>query len=180
MLDGAETVLREEGYGALTSRRLAEHIGVKQRLVYYYFETMDVLIVETFRRLASRELEQLRAATIGTHPLRQIWELCIHTNDSRMVAEFMALANRIVSLRSEVIAYIEEARALQVAALTNALPKDRATAIPPVALAIFASSSALTILREAELGVSTGHADVLTVIDGLIDSWGHMRPSDEG
>ena len=55
MLDAAEVILCEEGYGALTSRRVAERIGVKQRLVYYYFRTMDELIVETFRRLSSRE-----------------------------------------------------------------------------------------------------------------------------
>ena len=54
MLDGAEVILRDEGYGALTSRRVAECINVKQRLVYYYFKTMDDLIVETFRRLSLR------------------------------------------------------------------------------------------------------------------------------
>ena len=48
MLDSAEDILREEGYGALTSRRVAERLGVKQRLVYYYFRTMDDLIAETF------------------------------------------------------------------------------------------------------------------------------------
>ena len=50
MLDAAETILCEEGYAALTSRRVAEHVGAKQRLVYYYFRTMDELAVETFRR----------------------------------------------------------------------------------------------------------------------------------
>ena len=45
MLDGAEAVLREEGQAALTSRRIAEQIGVKQRLVYYYSSTMDDLII---------------------------------------------------------------------------------------------------------------------------------------
>src|ERR1043166_1173025 len=58
MLDGAEGILRDEGYAALTSRAVAERCGVKQRLVYYYFQTMDELIVETFRRMAVRELER--------------------------------------------------------------------------------------------------------------------------
>jgi AcrR family transcriptional regulator len=35
MLDGAEAILRDEGHAALTSRAVAERIGVKQRLVYY-------------------------------------------------------------------------------------------------------------------------------------------------
>lgn len=55
MLDGAVAILRDEGHAALTSRRVAEQIGVKQRLIYYYFRTMDDLIVETFHRLSERE-----------------------------------------------------------------------------------------------------------------------------
>src|ERR1700743_1817780 len=94
MLDGAESVLREEGYAALTSRRIAEVIGVKQRLVYYYFQTMDDLIVETFRRLSIRELERLRAAAASERPIRELWNICIHTSDAPLISEFTALANR--------------------------------------------------------------------------------------
>ena len=110
MLDSAEDILREEGYGALTSRRVAERLGVKQRLVYYYFRTMEDLIAEAFRRLATRELDRLRQATSGALPLREIWDVCIHTHDARMVAEFTALANRSDALRKEVVHFIEESR----------------------------------------------------------------------
>ena len=48
ILDGADDILREEGHAELTSRRIAERIGVKQRLVYYYFNTMDDLVVALF------------------------------------------------------------------------------------------------------------------------------------
>lgn len=58
MLDSTGDILREEGYGALTSRRVAERLGVKQRLVYCYFQSMDDLIAEIFRRLAARELQR--------------------------------------------------------------------------------------------------------------------------
>jgi len=80
---------------ALTSRAVAERIGVKQRLVYYYFRTMDELIVETFRRLAIREKERMSKALAHDLPLREIWEVCVRTTDTRLVSEFMALANRI-------------------------------------------------------------------------------------
>ena len=33
VLDGAESILKEEGYAALTSRRVAERVGIKQQLV---------------------------------------------------------------------------------------------------------------------------------------------------
>jgi AcrR family transcriptional regulator len=52
LLDGAENILKEEGYASLTSRRIAERVGIKQQLTYYYFRTMDELMVEAFRRLS--------------------------------------------------------------------------------------------------------------------------------
>jgi AcrR family transcriptional regulator len=170
MLDSAEGILREEGYGALTSRRVAERLGVKQRLVYYYFLTMDDLIAQTFRRLASRELERLTKALSGTFPLREIWDVCIHTHDARMVAEFMALANRSDSLRKEVVNYIQESRRMQVDALNKTMPAAEAEGhLPPVALAIFATSAALTLHRESGIGLRVGHDQVLQAISRFID-----------
>ncbi len=165
MLDGAEYVLREEGYAALTSRRIAERIGVKQRLVYYYFQTMDDLIVETFDRLSVRELERLRKASSSKRPLREIWDVCIHTSDARLIAEFMALANRIKKLRVAVIRFIEESRAIQVSALSAALKKTPAdSGIPAAGLAMLASSVALSLTRETKLGITSGHRQMLSVI----------------
>jgi AcrR family transcriptional regulator len=168
MLDGAEDILREEGYAALTSRRIAERIGVKQRLVYYYFQTMDDLIVETFRRLSVRELERLRAALSSERPLKEIWDVCIHTSDARLVAEFMALANRIEGLRVEVVRFIEESRAMQVAALSAALARKPMGRIPPAGLALLATSVALSLNREAELGVKAGHSEMTAVISDFL------------
>lgn len=170
MLDGAEAVLREEGYAALTSRRVAERIGVKQRLVYYYFHTMDALIVETFRRHAAREMEKLRAAAASDQPLRRIWAGRFEGRDTRLISEFTALGNRIEPLRHEVIGFIEETRAIHVAALAAAMARHPdAVGVPPVALAILANGTALTLGGEATLGMRTGHAEVRALIDGLLD-----------
>lgn len=169
MLDGAEDVLREEGYAALTSRRIAERIGVKQRLVYYYFKTMDDLIVATFHQLSERELERMRGALSSTLPLREIWNLCIHTTDARLISEFMALANRIEGLRAEVIGFIEGSRAIQVAALSAAFERQSANSrVPAVALAILATSVALSLIREAELGTTAGHKEIMAVIESFL------------
>ena len=73
MLDGAEAILREEGHAHLTSRSIADRIGVKQRLVYYYFRTMDDLVIALFHRMAEREMARLKAAASGERPLRAIW-----------------------------------------------------------------------------------------------------------
>ena len=48
LLDATERVLRSEGYAAVSSRRIAQEAGLKQQLVYYYFHTMDELLLATF------------------------------------------------------------------------------------------------------------------------------------
>lgn len=169
MLDGAETILREEGHAALTSRRVAEQIGVKQRLIYYYFHTMDDLIVETFRRLSERELKRLEAARASAHPLRELWDICIQTTDPRLISQFMALANRIEPLAREVIHFVEQSRRIQTDALEQALARSgKAPPLSPAALALVATSVALTLTREAQLGIAMGHADVTAQIEAFL------------
>lgn len=170
MLDGAEAILRDEGHAALTSRRVAEHIGVKQRLVYYYFRTMDDLIVETFRRLSRRDLARLEAARAGHQPVREIWNASINTADARLVSEFMALAHRIDGLKQEVVHFIDESRRIQVEALNDALARSgKGSAISPAGLTLLATSAALAMARESELGITAGHEDVRTLVSAFLD-----------
>jgi AcrR family transcriptional regulator len=179
MLDGAEDILREEGYSALTSRRVADRIGVKQRLVYYYFHTMDDLIVATFRRLAERELQRLCGALASGNAVREIWNVCIHTSDARLVSEFTALANRIERLRVEVIDFIERSRAMQVAAVAQAWKADGSTpSLPPVAAALIATSLALALNRETELGVRTGHSEAIAAVEQFLAECEAERTAD--
>lgn len=169
MLDAAERILCDEGYGALTSRSIADRVGVKQRLVYYYFRTMDELIVETFHRLAEREIERLEKAVEADHPLREVWDVYVHTTDTRLVSEFMALANRIEPLRREVKQFVEQSRALEVKVLTRAMSASKGDeAMPAIAAAILATSAALAIHREAEIGITAGHDEVMKVISRFI------------
>jgi AcrR family transcriptional regulator len=171
MLDGAEEILREEGHAELTSRRIADRIGVKQRLVYYYFRTMDDLVVELFRRSSDRELARLRDAGASDRALRQIWDASVGTTDTRLISEFMALANRIDGLRSEVIRFIEQSRAIQVEAIQAAMArKSAASRIPASGLALMATSIALSLSREEQLGVTSGHQEIMAVIDAFLNS----------
>ncbi len=169
MLDAAEAVLLEEGYGALTSRRVAERVGVKQRLVYYYFQTMDDLIVETFRRMSRRELDRMRGLLECATPIRELWDVCIHTTDSRLVSEFMALAHRIEGLRREVTLFIEESRRIQAQAVERALPQGQGLApLDCDGLALLASGVALALTREQSIGVSLGHGSLLAWIGNFL------------
>jgi AcrR family transcriptional regulator len=169
MLDSAQEILREEGHAALTSRRIAERMGVKQRLIYYYFHTMDELIVDLFQRMSERELARLNHAAQSARPLREVWDVCIHTTDARLVSQFMALANRIEGLRKEVVHFIEESRAIQVRAIEQAAQRAGIpSGLPAQSLALLATSVALSMTREEQLGITSGHAEVRALIEDVI------------
>ena len=67
LLDAAEQLLLEEGYAAVTSRRVAERAGLKPQLVHYYFRTMEDLFLEVFRRRAEEGLGVLKTALKSPH-----------------------------------------------------------------------------------------------------------------
>lgn len=169
MLDGAEAILRDEGHAALTSRAVAERVGVKQRLVYYYFRTMDELVVELFRRSTERELKRIEDARASDRPLREVWDICIHTADTRLISEYMALANHNDDLKVEVVRFIEESRRMQIDAIVAAMGRSAGTsAVAPPGLALIATSVALAMTRERQLGVELGHAEAMDAIKALI------------
>lgn len=170
ILDGAEATIVEEGYGALSSRRVAERVGIKQRLVYYYFETMDEVVIETFRRLSQRELDRMRTSLCCDMPVRQLWDVCIHTADARVTSEFMALAHRNEGLRQEVVHFIEESRRIQAEAIQRSLTRAQVSLpLDANGLALAATSVALSMTREDALGVTKGHDSLITLIESLID-----------
>lgn len=171
MLDAAEEILKDEGYAALTSRRVAEYLGVKQRLVYYYFRTMDDLVQASFRRLSIRELARLRNALASERPLHEVWNICINTSDARLISEFMALANRDKGVREEVITFIEQSRKIQIAALRKAMVRKGTLdqGLSPDVIAILGTSLALALNREASLGVTMGHRAVMKMIKAFFD-----------
>ena len=75
LLDAAEQLLIEEGYAAVTSRRVADRAGLKPQLVHYYFRTMDELFLELFRRRAELMQHYQVRALESEQPLWALWEL---------------------------------------------------------------------------------------------------------
>ena len=87
-----------------------------------------------------------------------------------MVSEFMALANRISGLKHEVTAFIEESRRIQARVLARALStSDVRDGICAEGLALLATSAALALSREAALGISAGHDNLLKVIARFVE-----------
>jgi AcrR family transcriptional regulator len=167
LLDAAEALLLEEGYAAVTSRRVGERAGTNSALIHYYFESMDGLFVALFRRGAERGLERQAAALQSPQPLWALWDvLHDHINNVRTV-EFFALAHHRPAVRAEVVAYSERYRRQQLDILTTVLggyDLDVAT-WPPVTLILMMGSISLLLLIEQGMGFDLGHAEMVAVVE---------------
>src|SRR5688572_6860066 len=73
LIDATAQIMRDEGYAAATSRRVAAVAGVKPALVYYYFDTMDDLFLAVLRAGAEVSLAEMRKALTEDNPLRALW-----------------------------------------------------------------------------------------------------------
>ncbi|KUI31540.1 TetR family transcriptional regulator [Mycobacterium sp. IS-1496] len=159
LIEATATIMRDEGYAAATSRRVAAEAGVKQALVYYYFPTMDDLFVEVLRAGAEASLERMREALTADEPLQTLWAM---NSDLRMTAlntEFMALANHRKAIRAELKSYAERVRDIETAAVAVAL---RARGVdvqeyPPAAVSMLIAQTARSLCNESAVGVTLGH-----------------------
>jgi AcrR family transcriptional regulator len=167
LLDATERVLRDEGYGAATSRRIAAEAGVKQQLVYYYFRTMDELLLATFKRRTTRALARLREDIAAELPIQAIWKNLTSHVDGKLVFEFVALANHHDGIREEVSRYIAESRQLEAQAIGRQFAERGVAAGPvsPKAAAFLMYCVSLVLRREAATDITEGHEDVLELMD---------------
>jgi len=169
LLDAAEDILQDEGYAALSSRNITARAGVNQQLLYYYFHTMEELIVEAFRRATEREMEKLEAAAASNQPLHEIWK--VRSNkDLRKMPEFAALSNRIPELRTEMIAFRKKVRRLQVAALEKSLGDREAPLLelPAPALIALLDYVALYVNRDSEFGIIEGQRELIDAFENFL------------
>jgi len=160
----------EEGYAAATSRRVAARAGVRPALVHYYFPTMDDLFLAVLRRGAEANRERQRKALGSGQPLRALWEISTERQGTALMLEFFALANHRKAIRAELAAYTERFREAEVAALTLIL-RGRTSglaALPPTAVAALMEAVSGSLVMEASLGITTGHAELRTVIESYL------------
>jgi AcrR family transcriptional regulator len=170
LVDAAERLLVEEGYAAVTSRRVAARAGLKPQLVHYYFRTMDDLFLEVFRRRAEENVARVERAIATDGSLRALWQLNDEPGAARFNIEFVALANHRKAIRTEIARYAERFRAAQleaVAAALGALGMAEDDLPPIVALLMITGLSQVLALEEA-LGVTAGHDTTRAYVERII------------
>lgn len=170
ILEAAEAVIREEGYSAVSTRRVAAHAGLKPSLVHYYFPTTDDLWLAVFRRGAAQSDAMLDAALASDDPLEALWGFFTDTSRTSLALEFMALANHRRAIRAEMVAHSEAMRERQVAALTRLLG-DRVAAsgtCPPAGLSLVLAGIGRALIMEGGMGVTSGHAEARAFVEDWI------------
>ena len=163
LLDAAEQLMVEEGYAAVTSRRLANKAGLKPQLVHYYFRTMEELFVEVFRRRAEEGLQMQAQVLRSPQPLWALWRFGTDPAFTRISMEFMALANHRKEMRAEIAYYAERFREGEREAVTSALRRYGVDGhdVPPVVWAVLMTSLSRFLVLEQAVGMSGGHAETL-------------------
>lgn len=167
LIEATACIMRQEGYAAATSRRVAAEAGVKQALVYYYFPTMDDLFVEVLRAGAETALARMRALLTDDDPLQALWLMNSDSAVTALNAEFMALANHRKAIGAELKAYAERVRDIETAAVTMVL---RANHIdleeyPPVAISMLIAQVARSLCNESAVGVTQGHDELRAFVE---------------
>ena len=169
ILDATERVLVELGYGAVTTRRVAERGGLKAPLVHYYYKTTDDLLLATYRRGAERSLQRHAEAMAVDNPLRALWEVNTDPDRTALALEFMALANRHPTIRAEIGLYAEQIRAIEHVAISRYLrAQPGAEPFSPMALTVILAAVARGLVMEAGVGIALGHAETQGEIDALL------------
>ncbi|MGA8548243.1 MAG: helix-turn-helix domain-containing protein [Mycobacterium sp.] len=167
LLDAAEQLMLEEGYAAVTSRRVAEKAALKPQLVHYYFRTMDDLFLAAFRRRAEEGLEAQAQALQSSQPLWALWRFSTDPAATAITMEFVALANHRKALKAEIAYYAERFREEQQKALSTVLQRHGADAaeVPPLVWSVLMTSVSRVLVMEQVLGMSAGHAETVEFVE---------------
>jgi AcrR family transcriptional regulator len=170
LLDAAEQLLLEQGYAAVTSRRVAARAGLKPQLVHYYFRTMDDLFLEVFRRRADANVERSQRAVTADGSLRTLWLQNSDTRGARFNIEFVALANHRPAIRSEIARYAERFRATQLEVVTKALAALGVNddELPPIAALLMITGLSQVMALEEALGMTAGHDTTRSFLEQTI------------
>jgi AcrR family transcriptional regulator len=162
--------MANEGYAAVTSRRVAAEAGLNRALVHYYFHTMDDLFIALFRHKADQGLATQAKALQSDQPLWALWDLYRNTEGTALTMEFVALSNHRKAIRAEISETVERFRAEELRVLTDAFERYGVSPddISPAVAAALLEGVTRFLAAEATLGMLDGHAQTVAFVERLI------------
>lgn len=175
ILDATESLIREEGYAAVSTRRVAARAGLKPSLVHYYFPTTDDLFLALSRRGADESDQMIDRALASDDPIRALWDFFTDSSRTAMALEFMALANHRKALRTHMAEHVEAMRKREVEIFTRLIGERLVgpDGCSPAGLSVVLAGIGRALVMEGGLGVSIGHDEARK----LVESWlGALAP----
>lgn len=167
ILDATERVMVDEGYAAVSSRRIAQELGINGATVHYYYPTTDDMFIALHERMTERQLAGFEHVLAAEDPLTALWDFQSGWAQSALGVEFLGLANHRKSIR-EVLARTtdaaREAQSLALARIAGQSAIDPAI-LPPIALATILVAVARTLTNEERVGITRGHPEVRAFVE---------------
>jgi len=171
IIDMTEQVMREEGYAAASTRRVALRAGLNPSLVHYYFPTTDDLLLAVFERGAAQSDAMIESALSSSDPVRSLWRFFMDDSRTALSVEYIALAIRRPAIRERISEHVAAMRAQQIA-LFETLLGDRLAqtdGCPPAGLSVILAGIGRALFMEQALGVTSGHAEAVDWVEQWLD-----------
>jgi AcrR family transcriptional regulator len=167
LLDAAEAIMLEEGYAAVSTRRVAGQAGTDKALVHYYFDTMDDLFIALFRRNAERGAQRFGDALASDQPLWALWDAMRDQSNTALTTEFIALANHRKAVKTVMVENSRKFRRMQLDHLADALERYGLDPDlwPPAAIVVAMSAIARHLRTDEAFGVDLGHDETANLVE---------------
>lgn len=166
ILRGAEQIILEHGYAAVTYRSVAARAEVTFGLVHYYFPSLDDLFTALIRADTERIIERFARAATGGRPLHALWDYASSKPGATLMLEFLALANNRKVIKPVIGEAGDRIRQAQLDVIAAA---GQEYEIPAAALAFLMTAIPRMIDFEESFGTVTGHAETITLISRFLD-----------
>lgn len=170
ILDATERLMVEAGYAAVSSRRIAQELGLNAATIHYYYPTTDDLFIALHRRMTGRQLAEMEKVLASGDPLRALWRFQSGWAQTALGVEFLALSNHRKGIGDILAASTNASRAAAAKAIEGALGQLAlgSTKVPPVALGTILVAIGRLLANEERVGITSGHEEVRQLVESLI------------
>jgi len=155
----ASEIVGKEGFAAVTAPRLADHVGLRRPIIYYYFDDMDE-IRKAAVRLAYDETKSAALLTLANNnPVDVLWRIFERT--SAPLSELTNYSLRGESYRPLLAEIMEDLRLTFVSLIeVHVAEHPRTVALGSAGLACLIQAVSTALATERRLGLDLGHSTV--------------------
>ena len=177
ILDGAESLLVEVGYAAITTRKLAERAGVNHGLVHYSFGSMEEVFIQVLERYTAQLTARQRELYASDRPFIEKWRAAMaHLVDDdeadyqKIWFELQAMSWSRPEMRARVGRILGEWQSVLQPAFRAGLRELGVDTrrYPVEAVVSLVATFNEGVILERLMGADSGHAPLLNMIDRML------------